>query len=512
MESHFTPEDEEEQQQLIEMNEQQRRLRERAYFPARNIGVIILEIFTLNWKEELAKGLTSLFEATQPIELDDLRSKGILAAGWSVRVGTIFPGTRPRWPMEQGNVYKDDLPGAVGWIDIEIGQAFDFCFYLIARTYIKGQERDRPLSIKNEFLEAGIYRATRIADGTLYSTVGPDYESRIRNLQSQIEEYLSRFFKGLFLKRTMPKGLRCPNIRVMCADSIDFQHYDVWSGEHVHFLRFLLRSYSLVAASRLDCWLVSQEEDRMFKEASVSSGMNLLCSQANFHAVGDNPIEEQAFQNAAHIFRTWLLPSFVAAYWSHYQLELHLRTWDDRISSLDLQELDRERPSLKSIREIYRKAIEFSNSFERFAISEERNLRTVKTRLRTPAFNSEPARQTPPKIDMFREFVEDRSYLAEEKAGLTNIRRRTNSILSRCRQHSNLRHAEASDTLSFRVMLYTAEVVVLTAILVGLQIYIFTGQKFSALPSVAQYAWLIVAILAVGLAVYIAVHSVRYRP
>jgi len=253
----------------------------------------------------------------------------------------------------------------------------------------------------------------------------------------------------------------------------------------------------------------------MFREASVSSGMNLVCSQADFHVVADNPIEEQVFQNAGHIFRTWLLPSFVATYWSHYQLEVQLHGWEDRISSLDIRELDQEKPRLKSIGEIYRKAIDLYNSFETFAISEEKNIRAVGAKLRTPAFSSEPASQ-PSRIaittDIFREFVEDRSYLAEEKAGLMNVRRRTTSILSRCRLHSDLRHAEANDRLSLRVMLLTADVVVLTAILVGLQFMLFAGVSFSTLPLISQSAWITVVILAAGLAILIAVDSLLYQP
>ena len=105
------------QQHLRELTAEEKRNRKHSYFRARNLGVILLEIFPSDRKDELAKGLKALFEATQVMELNDLRDKGILAGGWGARVGTIYPGNKPNWQIEPGNVYKSDLPHEFAWID-----------------------------------------------------------------------------------------------------------------------------------------------------------------------------------------------------------------------------------------------------------------------------------------------------------------------------------------------------------------------------------------------------------
>ncbi|MGD0550564.1 MAG: hypothetical protein ABSA81_08490 [Candidatus Bathyarchaeia archaeon] len=497
-----------EERHLEELNEKERSFRERAYFPAQNLGLVLLEIFHLDQKRDLASGLTSMFESAQMLELDDLRDKGILAAGWSERVGTIYPGDSHRWPADRGDVYKGDLPQPFAWVDIHVGQVFDFCFYLVANCLIKADHRD---SIKDKFLQAGVWRTTRQHDDTtIESRAGPELEPTMREYQRQIEEYLSRFVKGIFLSRETAQSVRCPSIRVMVSDSVDFQNYDSWVSDHALFLRFLLGTYGFIA-SRLECWLISYQEDRMFKEASVSSGVNFVCSKVGFRSVSDNPIEEQIFENASHIFRTWLLLKFVATYWSHYQLELPLPEWQTRCKNLeeDLRKvLGASKITLKSLRNNYSEAFRLLNSFEQYALEEERNVRTMlaESSRGIPTIDSEPANRTGIKLDVLRNFIEDRGYLDEEKAHLNNVRRIISSVTYRCRQFTDFKVAESNERLTAGIRSLTWLLVLLTTVLGGFQIYAYLVPSGKLTPF-STYAWMIISALLVAFAVVIGMRS-----
>jgi hypothetical protein len=101
----------------------------------------------------------------------------------------------------------------------------------------------------------------------------------------------------------------------MIADKIDFQNYDAWSREHDYFLMFLLGTGSFLASRVDDHYLVSYQEDRMFKKASIFSGMNFVCSRADYKSVTDDEI----LGNISWIFEMSFISIFIATYWSHHQ-------------------------------------------------------------------------------------------------------------------------------------------------------------------------------------------------
>jgi hypothetical protein len=249
----------------------------------------------------------------------------------------------------------------------------------------------------------------------------------------------------------------------------------------------------------------------MFKEASVSSGMNFLCSKVGFRSVTDNPIEEQIFGNASHIFQTWLLPKFVATYWSHYQLELPLPKWQTGCKNReeDLRRiLDASKITLKSLRNNYSDTFGLLNSFEQYALEEERNVRTMlaESSSRLPTIDSQPANRTGIKLDVLREFIQDKGFLDEEKAQLRNIRRGIHSVTNRCRQFTDSKVAESNERLTAGIKSLTLLLVALTTLLGGFQIYAYLVPSGKLTPF-STYAWMLASVLLVAFAVLIGVRS-----
>ncbi len=492
----------EDSEHLKKLNEEEQRDRERAYFPVQNVGMVLLEIIPLDKKDDLTNGLAKLFEAPERLKLQNLGDRGILAAGWSLHIGTLMNGKTPEWPGE--NVYKD-LPDPFKWVDVNIGQVFNFCFYLVACCMIKEDYRGR---IKEKFLEAGIWKSTKESDGVSFSTAGPDLEPTIRDYQKQIEDYLAGFVKGLFLSRETNVRVRCPSIRVMMADKVEFEHYDSWFDAHLPFLRFL-GSYF---ASRVeDHTLVSYQEDRLLKEASVSSGMNFICSKAGYRSVTSDPIEKQSLQNASFILERVLIYHFVATYWSQYQLELLLPEWERKSKALeeDLQTIvHSSRSSLGPLRSTYSGALQLLNSFETYALEEEKNVEKMLTEIsrKVPAIKSEPANRTGIKLDVIHAFVEGSRFLVEESARLSTIRRSIHSVTSRCRQYTDFKVTEANVYLTTRIKMLTEVLVVFTALLAGFQIYSYIIPSAKLTPF-STFAWIVASALAVFFAVVIGVRS-----
>jgi len=116
----------------------------------------------------------------------------------------------------------------------------------------------------------------------------------------------------------------------------------------------------------------------MFKEASISCGMNFVCSRADYKSVTEET-ESEILDNIVFIEKR-LISHFAAMYWSHYQLEVILPTWEsksDKIEENVQKVASVHRATLKSAAGTCSETFQLLNSFEKCAQSHSPRLRIV---------------------------------------------------------------------------------------------------------------------------------------
>lgn len=267
--------------------------------PVKNIGIILLEVFPVEEKESMLDGLRKLFERTELPRT--MKMEGILGGTWWQNIGYLMTkashgqgGTALPW------VTKKALPTPVAFMEVHLGQNFDFCYYLTFRCEFDPAFQD---VIEADFLNSKVPKQAT-------DNWEEKHEPRIRDYQMQIESFLSQFLRGMFLSQKIGKGLRCPSIRVLLADSIDFSNFQNWFNGHFLFLDFLGVHD---ACSRLDSDLISYQPDRLFKEQGIFAGLTFISSLDHYKGKIEHANRETLY-NVYSFFEYYLLPFFVATY------------------------------------------------------------------------------------------------------------------------------------------------------------------------------------------------------
>ncbi len=414
-------------------------------------------------RAEITRGLVKMFDgANIDTSLKDLRETGTFQTGWIKNIGCLInERVASRFsPLE--NFVPLQLPPPFEYIEVEVGQTFDLCYNILFRCVISPDFQNK---VKGQFIESRKPEFTGTT-GRSFRYVGPEHEPTIRDYQRQIEAFISDFIKGTFLSQKDEGTVRCPSIRVVVAEKIDFQNFKGWFNEHFDFLRFL----GFMFPSRTQgCYLVSYQEDRLFKPVGVFAGLTLMCSKADYTTINKDQIEQEIFENIYWTFQTELLPYFVATYRTHRQLELILPSWEEKSKALEerLQKAvgTKTKGNVELFRNIYAEAFQLLNSFELYASQEDRDLRTMqKNPLLSRPLKSEPLPGRGTSLDVLGDFVEGMRFLDEEIERLTFVRKRIHSITNQCKQYTDFALQSSINSLTRWVVILTA-VTALAAIL-----------------------------------------------
>ena len=411
------------------------------YFPTRNVGIVLLEIFAAEEKESMLDGLRRLFEWTELPTI--LRMEGVLSAGWDQNLGYLASSD-----SHYGDVVKKNLPPPFELIEVRVGQCFEFCYYLRFKCFIRPEFQSR---VEASFIES----RTRALEATIRSTERPNvglfelFEPTIRDYQRQVESFLSMFVPGIFLSQKMDARLRCPSIRVLIADEIDFDKFESWFAAHSEFLRYL-GLYG--PCSRRDSYLISYQPDRLFKEQGVFAGLTFICSAVDYRAVTDTQ-DRETLDNVSFLFEIALLPFFVALYWAVNRLERTLAEWEQKVSALEsrLRNTITNKRLLVfgSVKPVYGELIRLLNAFETFALNEERNISIMQrtlSHIKSP--KSKPLPVFRIKTDVLSDIAEGTRFVEEEQDRLRFVRRKIATDFDQCKQYTDFALQSSMQTLT----------------------------------------------------------------
>ena len=390
--------------------------------PVKNIGIIILEVFPAEEKESMLSGLKELFERSElPLTM---KMEGLLGGTWWQNIGYLMTNvshgqrdTALPW------VKKKALPASVASIQVNLGQSFDFCYYLtFSCAFSSAFQGD---------VEAAF--ANSVGPKQTSDVSREEYEPRIRGYQVEIESFLSQFIKGIFLSQKIEKGLRCPSIRVLLADNIDFNNFQNWSDDHFHFLRYLGLDGP---CSRLDSYLVSYQPDRLFKEQGIFAGLTFISSLEHYKGKIEHA-DQETLVYVSDLFQDLLLPFFVVTYWAVSRIELWLVDWESKASDLEkrLRNTFGEGKSFRMVKPVYEDIMQLSIDFEASALREERNISSMKRGIiHAPRPKSEPLPVSGMKMDVLGDVVEGVRFVDEELDHLNFVRRKISSSFDQCKQ------------------------------------------------------------------------------
>jgi hypothetical protein len=252
----------------------------------------------------------------------------------------------------------------------------------------------------------------------------------------QTEGFLSEFAPGIFLSEKSAGRIRCPSIRILTADRVDFEHFEEFFRGRIPLFEFLGTG---LVYSRNGPYLISYQEDRLFKETGMFAGLNLIVSHSDLASV---PSEMEAFYLASDFLHLGgRMEYFVALYWSTRQLELELRKWEDLVSGLEtrLKVALEGRSSFDSVKKLYEDNARLLSQFENYAFAEEKNIANISGSLaRLPRPKSEPVRFSTgnwPEMDVLADIADGADhFLGEEHERLEFMRRRTLAISEQCSQ------------------------------------------------------------------------------
>lgn len=424
-------------QQKFEQKEKERRQQES--FPVKNIGLILLEIFPVERKEALLEGLKRLYDKTEVPSL--LTMEGVLGAGWSKNFPMIASKDSKYWTGEE--LIKKDMPKPFKLIELLIGQCYQFCFYLEFKCTIHSDFQDG------------------LAESYITERDFDRIEPKIRDYQSQIESFLEPYLPGIFLSQKKNSQLRCPSIRMLTTEKIDFDDFEKWTTGHFRFLEYL---GVLGPASRLGSYLVVYQPDHLFKQQGIFGGFTFVCSKADYNQVSAT-LEDELISNIAFIFQTALILWFVAIYWTTYKLECELPDWENKVSPLEkeLRDLLATRKfSIRALGRIYSNLLLIQVDFETQALSEEKRLSVMERTLShrkaissdkaLPFFKSE--------FDVLKDFSEGLRYLKEEHELIAFVRRKITSSVDQCKQYSDFALQTSMRTLTIMAVVLAMVAVV----------------------------------------------------
>lgn len=428
----------EELEKEFEQREMERRKEES--FPIRNIGLVLLEIFPVEKKEALLEGLKKLYENSEIPSL--LTMEGVLGAGWSHNFPIVASKDSTYWPGE--GLIKKDIPKPFKLIEVLVGQYYQFCYYLQFNCIIRSE------------FQSGI------AESYIAEHNYDQIEPKIRDYQRQIESFLATYLPGMFLSQRESTRLRCPSIRILLTDDIDFDDFEKWTGPHFGFLRYLGLDGP---ASRLGPYLVEYQPDHLFKEQGIFGGFTFVCSQSDYRQISQE-LETELTDNVAFHFRTALIMWFVTIYWATYKLECELPEWENKLSPLEEELrglLAARKYAISSIGQIYSNLLLLQIDYEAEALSEEKRISIIRRTLsRRKGLKSDKALVFfKIEFDVLQDFSEGLRYLDEERDLLAFVRRKITSSVDQCKQYNDF----ALQT-SMRTLTLAAVVLALVALFV----------------------------------------------
>ncbi|MGO9644543.1 MAG: hypothetical protein ACLPY5_07325 [Candidatus Bathyarchaeia archaeon] len=388
--------------------------RKRECFGVKNAGFVLLEVFPVESEKLVREGLKKLLERDQlpPVQT----SEGVLAGGWSFDLGYLANADAD-YSFE---VVKKDLPKPIELIEVNFGKAHrvNFCYYVTFNCFIKPEFQD---DVETEFVdrESGIN----------------DYEPKIREYQMQVESFLHRFIEGIFLAQKTAT-IRCPSIRVLLADKIDFDDFHNWFVAHAGFLRYLgVRG----ACSKSGSYLISYEPDRLFKEHGIFAGLMFVSSKAHYTATTER-VDHEIVDDVSTIFQYELLTLFTVLYWAVNKIEFWLNDWDMQISKLaaTLRSEIARGEKLSALKPVYKDMTRLANDFEASVLKEEANIsvmQRVLSNIQKP--KSTPLQAIGMELDVLGDLTEAMIYVEEERNQLAFIRRKIDTNSKQCKQYTD---------------------------------------------------------------------------
>jgi hypothetical protein len=414
--------------------EEDRQRRKNELFTVKNAGIVLLEIFPVEKKAAMLDGLARLFERKAPL-IDD-KVEGVLGGGWEQNLGYLVSRDSEPWPDER--IVKKDLPAPFSLVEVAFGKhyGFGFCYYLVFTCRIKP---DFQTGIEDEYVSEG----------------KPDvYEPRMRSYQEQIESYLAKYVQGIFLSEKTDARLRCPSLRILVANQIEFEKFEDWTRKHFRFLLYL----GLISpASRVDCYLITYQPEHLLKEHGIFAGLTFVCSKANYKVVSSD-LEVEVLANVSFFFKMRLLAWFIAIYWAVFKLERELPGCEEKITALEVelrQLLTLKKYRVRPIRPVYAKLMMLRNEFAQFSLDEERKITVMKNFLaRDKGLKSD---QILPvfkiKIDILDDIAQGTRFLDEERDRLTFARRKIASIFDQSKQFTDFALQSSMRTLTIAAVI-----------------------------------------------------------
>ena len=407
-----------------------RQRRKDELFEVKNAGIVLLEIFPEEKKAAMLDGLARLFERKAPLIEDKV--EGVLGAGWEQNLGYLVSRDGEYFPDER--VVKKDLPAPISLVEVAFGKhyGFGFCYYLVFTCRIKP---DFQTGIEDEYVSEG----------------KPDvYEPRIRSYQEQMESYLAQYVQGIFLSEKTDARLRCPSLRILIANQIEFEKFEDWTRKHFGFLMYL----GLIGpASRVDCYLITYQPEHLLKEHGIFAGLTFVCSRVNYKVVSSD-FDAEILANVTFFFKMRLLAWFIAIYWAVFKLERELPHWEEKVTGLELelrQLLTLKKYRVGPIRPVYSELMVLRNEFAQFSLDEERKITVMKNFLaRDKGLKSDKALPVfKIEMDTLDDLAQGARFLDEERDHLTFVRRKIDSIFDQCKQFTDFALQSSMRTLSF---------------------------------------------------------------
>jgi len=459
---------------LSDINKREMEAAKKQYLPIKNLEIILVDIVPYERKNKMIQGLLDLFQGAASIagydgprlyEIPDMKESGVLSGGGSVNVGNIYNGDIGRFP---GGVERD-LPKPFSVVNVWVSQFFDFGYCVIYNCVLKDEFRN--VDVENVFIQSRLFaeREEKLAGGgviKISEPKGPKFEPSIRQYQKMMEDFLGKYSCGLFLNEATASSPvpSCPNIKIISIKEINFGSIDKWFKEHRDILEFLGVSYAI---SKYDDFLVSYQEETLFKKASIFQGLLFLGSETGERSIRDDicrKVEGLVLEDLVHLFQI----IFGTVYW----LEITCKNWEDKIKSYIVNDFHDTTA--------YKEAMTSYRDFQHTKIIEEENIRRLPEKIkRLPHVKSIslPIPREGLGIDLFEDMLKacDR-FLEIEKERLTYLENYFQSVFEHFREMVNFNLQQNIGSLTSRLVWITVVLVILTlvmAILTGIELYTF---------------------------------------
>jgi hypothetical protein len=361
-------------------NENSRKRLEPEYLEIKNIGIVLIDFVPYKEKNVMIDGLKKIYGSEKDLikirgespfdNIPDIRSQGILSGGARINIGLIY-NSDLNWPF-YFELHRQ-LPKCFLYLEVSISQSFDYAYCVEYFFRIKEEYYNK--GIKTTFVESGdsissieITISGEVLQGE--KRKGPDREATIINYQKEAEDFLREYSYGLFLNKT--STLSCPNVEILSMNEIDFKAFKDWYRNHMYFMRFLGTTETL---SKLDYFLICFDNDRLFKEYSIFSGLILLASEDHINIRGNLKKDDEIYRRGTSFLRDptlHLTEILHAIYWSSFHLEITNSDWQEKIRKR-FDALSKI-PNDNTLASVYTDMIGFKHSFDDESVSEIRNI------------------------------------------------------------------------------------------------------------------------------------------